>query len=175
MTITFVRHTSVNIPSGICYGQSEVPLAATFPQEAAMVSERLKGALFDGVFTSPLRRCTLLAEACGYGDAVRDGRLMEMNFGEWEMKRYEEIEDPRLQQWYDDYLHVNATGGESFADQHRRLQDFIEEKKRQGYSHLLVFTHGGILVHALILAGCCPVDEAFAHQPRYGASIRLDF
>lgn len=175
MTVTFVRHTSVDIAPGVCYGQSEVPLTPSFPQEAARVCEQLERVKYDGVFTSPLQRCTLLAQFCGYENAVKDNRLMEMNFGEWEMRRYDEITDPRLQLWYDDYLHVRATGGESFEDQHQRLQAFIAEKKQQGYRHLLAFTHGGILVHALLLAGCYSVDEVFAHQPGYGASIQLEF
>ena len=152
MTVTFVRHTSVDIAPGVCYGQSEVPLTPFFPQEAARVCEQLERVKYDGVFTSPLQRCTLLAQFCGY-----------------------ENTDPRLQLWYDDYLHVRATGGESFEDQHQRLQAFIAEKKQQGYRHLLAFTHGGILVHALLLAGCYSVDEVFAHQPGYGASIQLEF
>ena len=31
---------------------------------------------------------------------------MEMNFGEWEMMRYDKITDPRLQEWYADFMNV---------------------------------------------------------------------
>ena len=98
MEVILVRHTSVDVPTGTCYGQTNVPLRSTFEEEAMIVASALQGyAPFDRVYTSPLSRCTQLATFCGYADAQRDKRLLEMNFGEWEMQRYEEIEDPQLQ------------------------------------------------------------------------------
>ena len=43
MKLTFIRHTSVDVPKGTCYGQTDVPLRDTFLQEAAEVSIRLEG------------------------------------------------------------------------------------------------------------------------------------
>ena len=84
MELILVRHTSVDVPTGICYGQSDVPVRASFPQEADRVREALEQekhkAPFEVVYTSPLSRCTRLAEWCGYGEAIRDARLMEMKF-----------------------------------------------------------------------------------------------
>ena len=54
---------------------------------------------------------------------------MEINFGSWEMKPFDRNDDPRLQEWYADYLNVAATGGESFAMQYRRVSDFLDELK----------------------------------------------
>ena len=61
MEVTFIRHTSVDVPPGVCYGQSDVPLRDSFEQEAAITSENLKtyrpqGRDFDHVYTSPLSR-----------------------------------------------------------------------------------------------------------------------
>ena len=91
MEVTFIRHTSVDIPPGVCYGQSDVPLRDSFEQEAAITSENLKtyrrqGRDFDHVYTSPLSRCVRLATYCGYPDAERDKRIMEINFGDWECR-----------------------------------------------------------------------------------------
>ena len=121
MEVIFIRHTSVDVPPGVCYGQTDVPLKPTFEAEAAVTAENLKAYLpFDHVYTSPLTRCVRLATYCGYPDAERDKRIMEINFGDWEMKPFEQNEDPRLQEWYADYMNVAATGGESFAMQYRR-------------------------------------------------------
>lgn len=38
-----IRHTSVGVPKGTCYGWSDVPVADTFEQEAAVTKENLKG------------------------------------------------------------------------------------------------------------------------------------
>ena len=106
MQITLVRHTTPDVPVGTCYGQSDVPLRASFEEEAEVVRRRLSGMAFDAVYTSPLSRCTRLAHFCGYPDAIQDKRLMEINFGVWEMQRYENIVDPRLQDYYADYWPV---------------------------------------------------------------------
>ena len=63
MEVILVRHTSVDVPPGTCYGQTDVALRSTFPEEAEAVYRRLAGyAPFDRVYTSPLSRCIHLAE-----------------------------------------------------------------------------------------------------------------
>jgi len=84
MELYLVRHTSVNIPKGLCYGQSEVPLNETFIQEASIVKSKLLPISFYSIFSSPSSRCTSLSEYCNYAH-ITDNRLMEMNFGKWEM------------------------------------------------------------------------------------------
>ena len=96
MEVILIRHTSVDVPSGVCYGQTDVPLKPTFEQEAAVTQENLKAFRpFDHVYTSPLTRCVRLATYCGYPDAERDKRIMEINFGSWEMKPFDRNDDPR--------------------------------------------------------------------------------
>lgn len=175
MELTLIRHTSVNVPQGICYGQTDVPLKDSFPAEASVVAEQLKGQSFDKVFVSPLSRCTLLAAYCGYPGAIRDNRIMELNFGKWEMQRFDEISDPRLEEWYKDYLHVPVTDGESFQMQLERVSHFLDEIKSQNYNKVAVFAHGGVLVCAQLYAGLIKPEEAFNHIPPYGGIIRISF
>lgn len=84
MVVYLIRHTSVDVPQGVCYGQTDVPLNPTFEEEAAQTSARLKGLQFDKVYMSPLTRCVRLATFCGYPDGERDDRIKEINFGDWE-------------------------------------------------------------------------------------------
>ena len=65
---------------------------------------------------------------------------MEINFGDWEMKPFEQNEDPRLQEWYVDYMNVAATGGESFAMQYRRVGQFLDELRKKPI-HALPSSH----------------------------------
>lgn len=177
MKIVFIRHTRVNVPQGTCYGQTDVPLADSFLQEAEDVRIELKSyEPFTKVFTSPLSRARKLAYFCGYPDAQTDNRLMEMNLGEWEMKRYDDIKDPRLQAWYNDYLHIPATGGESFPQLRARVIDFIEELLRTfpKDSCIAVFSHAGVLVSAMLYAKMFPELDVFKHQPQYGGILQLD-
>lgn len=174
MEVILVRHTSVDVPTGTCYGQTNVPLRSTFEEEAMIVASALQGyAPFDRVYTSPLSRCTQLATFCGYADAQRDKRLLEMNFGEWEMQRYEEIEDPQLQAWYADWKQVSATGGESFVQQYERVVQFLSELKEKPYSKVAIFSHGGVLTCAKMYAEELSAEEAFASPTPYGGIINL--
>ena len=58
MEIYLVRHTSVDIPAGYAYGQTDVPLRPSFEDEAEAVKKNLSGHTFDKVWSSPLTRCT---------------------------------------------------------------------------------------------------------------------
>lgn len=178
MEITLIRHTAVDVLPGVCYGQTDVPLKASFEQEAAVTSARLneqtaaRGA-FDKVFTSPLSRCTRLATYCGYPDAERDDRLKELNFGAWEMQSFLEIKDSRLQEWFNDYFNVAVTGGESFRMQYARVAAFLDELKQQAYQRVAIFAHGGVLICAQIYAGTLREEDAFSALTSYGGIVDI--
>ena len=180
MKITFIRHTAVDVEPGVCYGRTDVPLKPTFPEEAAKVRETIRKAItsngkpFDAVYRSPLSRCRLLAEACGYDEAIPDDRLLEMNFGEWEMQRYDDIKDPRLQEWFDDWLNVTPTGGESFIDQNRRVASFLDDMKNSGKGDVLVFTHAGVMMNVMLILGIIPLEKLFDSQPPYGGMTTVE-
>lgn len=38
MVIYFMRHTAVDVPQGVCYGQTDVPLKPTFEMEATQTA-----------------------------------------------------------------------------------------------------------------------------------------
>lgn len=174
MEIILIRHTSVNVPTGTCYGQTDVPLNSTFELEAAVTLEKLNAyAPFDQIYTSPLSRCTRLATYCGYPDAIRDPRILELNFGDWEMQSFDSIRDSRLQEWFDDYLNVTATNGESFCMQYKRVVDFLDELKAKPYQKIAVFTHGGVLASAKIYSGLIEFENAFTSLVPYGDIVKI--
>ena len=174
MEIYLIRHTSVDVPPGTCYGITDVPLKDTFEAEAAVVRSRLEGLHFDCVYTSPLSRAARLAAWCGYPDAVRDDRLREMNMGQWEMQAFDSIADERLEQWYDDYLNVAPTGGESFSRMYDRVSAFLDGLRARPCRRAAVFAHGGVLVCARIYAGQVPMARAIQQLPPYGGIVRID-
>ncbi len=176
MEIVLVRHTSVDVPAGYAYGQTDVPLRDTFEEEAEKVRNALDGDRFDKVWTSPLSRCVRLAVFCDYPDAERDDRIKELHFGDWEMKSWEELEaDPRSVSWFADWVHCPTPNGESFSDQYHRVSAFLDEVRRSGLSRVCLFAHGGVLTCARIYAGEYGMEDAFTHIPPYGEVIRLQF
>ena len=174
MKVYLIRHTRVDVPRGTCYGQTDVPLAPTFAEEAAVTKQHLEGLTFDKVYTSPLTRAWNLAKYCGYTDAHPDDRLKEMHMGDWEMQRYDDIHDEALQMWYKDYMHLAATHGESFPMVYRRIASFLDELKTKPYRQVAVFAHGGPLIAAGIYAGIIPEDDAFHYLTDFGGIEIID-
>jgi len=175
MEVILIRHTSVDVPQGVCYGQTDVNLKASFPEEAAAVKAQLQlYEPFEHVYCSPLSRCVKLATYCGYADAEREERILEINLGEWEMQEYEKISDPNIQRWYKDYFHVPATGGESFFEQFQRVSNFLNELKTKPFKRVAVFAHGGVLISAQIYAKVLPVENALEGLSPFGGIVKIE-
>ena len=173
MRVTLIRHTSVDVPKGTCYGWTDVPVAVTFPTEAAATRRALNNKSFDAVYSSPLTRARLLAAACGYDKPKIDNRLKEINMGDWEMLRYDDIQDENLKLWYEDYINRAATNGESFNMLYDRVKSFLDEIKGNDFQHVAVFAHGGVLLCAGLYAGIYKKENLFDHVTPYGGFIEI--
>ncbi|MCA3929785.1 MAG: histidine phosphatase family protein, partial [Burkholderia sp.] len=105
----------------ICYGRSDLPLAAPADAGAQAVRAHLAalGApLPERLWTSPLMRCASVAERLARAFEVplqRDAGWQEMDFGAWEMQRWDDIGRAALDAWAADLMHACAHGGESVA------------------------------------------------------------
>lgn len=145
MEIYLIRHTKVNVEPGICYGQKDVELAESYPEELEAVKENLKGIEFDLVISSPLSRAKKLATAIFGEKVVEDPRLMELNFGDWEGKVWDEIKDPLFPAWMDDFVNKKCSNGESFVMLCDRVLEFWNEIKSKDCNNIAIFTHGGVI------------------------------
>lgn len=177
MKVTLIRHTKVDVPKGTCYGWSDVPVAKSFEEEAAVTKQNLmKKQPFDAVFSSPLTRARKLAAYCGYPNPTLDDRLKEMNMGDWEMRLYDDIakEDPHILAWYEDYMHLEATGGESFPLLYDRVSAFLDWLKTQSYDHVAIFAHGGVLICAGIYGGLFAKANAFENLVAFGGIQEIE-
>lgn len=137
---------------GLCYGRSDVSLA----EDAAVCAARLAPLLPAGapVFSSPLSRCRLLAEALHPAPRL-DARLAELNFGAWEMQAWDAIDHTGrdgLDAWAADPLHFKGHGGESAAELQARVAEFFHDHSH--VEELVLVTHGGVMkACAGLLAG----------------------
>ena len=174
MELYLIRHTSVDVPAGYSYGQTDVPLRDSFETEAETVKKGLQLISADKVYTSPLSRCVRLASYCGFEDAWKDDRIKELNFGSWEMKSWDEVSShPHSEGWFNDWVHVPTPGGDSFTDQYNRVPAVLDEVRKSNNNTVFVFAHGGVLACAQVYAGIYDMNEAFKHLPSYGEIIKL--
>ena len=118
MQLIVQRHTRVDVSTSICYGQTDVGLASSFDDELETIKTNLNGYSFNKIYSSPLKRCRILAENLNVSTHIEfDDRLKELNFGDWEMKSWNAIFDTRYgKEWMNNYTEMPCPKGESYID-----------------------------------------------------------
>lgn len=159
MEVYLVRHTTPLIAQGICYGQSDLEVAASFKTEAETILRQLPKPV-NAVYTSPLRRCEKLAQLIT-GSCIIDKRLLELNFGNWELKPWGVIPKKEIQPWYDDYVNTPAFNGESYVELYNRSISFLEEIQLLNYQRVVVVTHSGVIRAILAKYNKVDLKESF--------------
>ncbi|PKQ69281.1 alpha-ribazole phosphatase [Raineya orbicola] len=168
MEVFVVRHTSVNIEKDICYGQKEVLLNNdTFQQEVQELKNKLPN-VFDAVYCSPLQRCKALAETLPYPNVFYENALMEMDFGEWEGKKWNDINQAELETWMADFVNVKPPQGENLAELYDRVSYFMNNLRKKQYQKVLLITHAGVIrcLWAYVLE--IPLPNIFKIPVAYG-------
>ena len=138
MILHLIRHPKPLIKPGICYGQLDI--SAENPASLAF-ELRQKIPLDVPVWSSPLKRCRALAEALHPAPQF-DDRLMEMNFGEWEGRPWDEVPRAELDAWANDIAHYMPPGGESAFQVQQRLSDFFAKNNS---AEMALVTHAGVI------------------------------
>lgn len=177
MQLTLIRHTSVDVPHGICYGISDVPLSTSYPEEAALLKQKLEGRTFDAIFSSPKFRCTSLAnDIFPENDIQLDNLLCEIDFGSWEMIRWDSIyETKRGKEWFDDYINTTCLNGESFNDLIKRCKSFLESLKQSNHQNIAVFTHAGVIRAMISINQRITPEDTFYVPIAFGQIVPLTF
>ena len=135
---------------GICYGRSDLGVAASFEEELVRVQAGLPR--FDRIVSSPLRRCQVLAarlaEAHGMGVTTRED-ITEMDFGAWEMQPWDGIPRDDLDLWAADFMGARPHGGECV----QMLRDRVARALDTLVPGTLVVTHSGVIRAAAAITG----------------------
>jgi alpha-ribazole phosphatase len=189
MELLLIRHTAVEFPAGVsslCYGQTDVPLAASFEREAERVLNKLEPFTVHGaisIVSSPLMRCKRLAErvagqhVAGHCSAklTVDTRLQEMNFGAWEGSDWNTLPTDEVTAWMNDFVHTAPPGGESFQDLARRVVAAFNDLMHSAPPNttLVLVTHAGVIRALLASVLEMPLHKAPALTIDYGGISAL--
>ena len=176
MKLTLIRHTSLQIESGICYGQSDIDVAVSFADELARTQAKLTDIGFDAVYSSPLQRCVKLAEALNKGNMLQDNRLKELHFGDWEMQAWDAIPRENFDDWAHDYANKAPPNGETFSQLQQRGLSFLDEiLSKHLNDSIAVITHGGMIRALLAHALNMQLKGLFRFNIDYGSVTQIDF
>ena len=140
--LILVRHgrTVVNA-GGRLQGRVDTVLDEVGREQARLTGEHLR-ARFPGarVISSPLARAVETAAAVS-GDVAVDGRFVELDYGDWDGLRMDEVPAGQWRAWRDD-PHLRPPNGETLAELDARVRPALEDladAARTG--HVIVVSH----------------------------------
>ncbi len=171
MRVFLIRHPEPVRAAGMCYGQTDLPVA---PDALDATVNALRGRLperFDAVWSSPLRRCTALAAALSESYEC-DERVVEIDFGAWESVRWDDIDRTAFDEWAADYVHRRPPGGECWDDVQRRAGAFLDElRPREGTA--AVVTHAGVIRALVALVLGVPLEPTWRLHVPFGCVAEI--
>jgi alpha-ribazole phosphatase len=180
MRLILIRHPQPAVAPGICYGRTDLAVA---PAQLELALAALLPALPAGlpVYASPLQRCAVLATRLA-PHPVYDERLVEMDFGTWEMQPWDAIPRASVDAWAADLANYRPGGGESVLQMAERIAAFYADLQRQlgeEDGQAIVVCHAGTMrLLSARHAGLAPPDMALQaasapHHLPYGAALIL--
>jgi alpha-ribazole phosphatase len=195
MEIYLIRHTTPKIEKGICYGFSDLELADSYKEEVSILSEKMiqytkKQYLKNKeeskkteilIYTSPLQRCSILAKDLkfnfqnNFNFKVKEyENLKEMNFGDWELQKWNDINEQELKTWTDNFVTEFVPNGESFEVLNKRVIEFWQENiQPQKGKIAFIVSHAGVIRSILCHALQIPLQKAFSVSIDYGSISKL--
>jgi len=177
MKIYLIRHTKPDIPANICYGQSDIDVSPSFSQELAFIKKHINTDNTFIICSSPLKRCRILAEALSLSSPIHtDDRLKELNFGDWELKKWDDIDQSILSEWGDNFVTMPVPGGESCQEMYERSISFFKElcSKYKNAEKIAVVTHGGVIRSILVYVLGIPPENMFRIAADFGSISKIE-
>jgi alpha-ribazole phosphatase len=141
MEVYLIRHTRVAVADGLCYGLLDVPLADSFEEEARELRAWLPA--FDQIYSSPAGRCRRLAQHLGEDNVVFDDHLLELDFGAWEGRTWDDIDSPEARSWGNCFVDSACPDGESYKQLAARVTRW-REGLQETAERIAVITHAAL-------------------------------
>lgn len=164
--ILLLRHGRVGPHPLPYFGVSDPPLDEVGRCQAQKALRSLRYPLPTRLFSSPRLRAKETAKP--FADSLQLEPVLlpdfaEVDFGEWEGKRFEELQDPvLLERWARLDPDFSFPGGESLAAFRERVERGVERLAEEPSEVVLAVTHGGVIRFALsFLLGLEPI-KAFS-------------
>ena len=146
MAIHLIRHTSLDVPPGTCYGRLDLDVSDKFESEAKIVKEKIPTNI-TRAFCSP-----------------------SMDFGIWEGKLWDEIDRKQMNAWASDVADYRIPNGETFREVVFRVGEFLENIPEE---EVILITHAGVIKALRALRGGIDIYEAAVSPTNFGDYISI--
>ncbi len=157
-----------------------LPMGRVSAEQAIGVEGNLPIA-WDGIVSSPLRRCSEFAEelACRHGLPLQlECRFRELGFGAWEGRSWNDLyreAGESLLAFQRRPACNPAPGGEHYPDFEARIaQGWSDLLEQAAGSHWLLVTHAGVIRELLRRVLGFPLERLFAIQVPFAGLVRIE-
>lgn len=172
MSIYLIRHTDIDLPKGICYGQLEVPLKKNHLRDFTKMRKLLPNSI-DRVFSSSSQRCTELARFIDENYKV-DNALLELNYGDWEGQLWQDINIEDLKKWSENIVHERPNNGENLLELFERVSEFFNKLRMNDAEDIVVVCHAGVIRCLIASLMHIPLERIFQIQIGYNKVYRFE-
>jgi len=107
--------------------------------------------------------------------AQEDARLAEMDFGAWEMQRWDAIERAQIDAWAGDFEHAREHGGESVAQFDARVSGWVDTLDARENATVWAITHAGVIRTVTARALGMPLARCVRWPLEMGAIVWLRY
>lgn len=129
-------------------GRTDEPLNENGIRQAEAARRSIGDMKFDAVYTSPLTRAVQTGEiigGVGRNEIITDDRLIEVDFGKYEMKSYFRLGPAMTLYWIFPTVLRAPDTVEPLASMIKRSRSFLKELEGKDYENVLIACHGGIM------------------------------
>jgi alpha-ribazole phosphatase len=148
-------------------GQKDIPLNEFGRKQVSALARRLKNVPINALYSSDLCRAWETAKTISTNyeklAVIKDARLREMNFGEWEGLTWSEIRAKHpsdVENWSNYLAEKGPPGGENLFQFSERILEFsVEIIKSHIDETVLLVAHGGTIMVLICLLLGHPIEQ----------------
>jgi len=171
MELFVIRHTEVQNPNNLCYGNYDISLKPNYEHKSKIFFENLPNDL-DQIYSSPSKRCTDLLDLHNLNFNIHND-LRELDFGDWEGKKWDDIDQKHLNYWMEDYVNRSPKNGEKMIDLYKRSIEFTYKLVELDLQKILLVTHAGVIRSLISEALSINLNQIFNIAVQYDEIYRF--
>lgn len=172
MSIYLIRHTEIDLPKGMCYGQLDAPLKKTHLRDFSKI-KKLLPKNYGQVISSPHQNCVELAKFLDE-NYTTDQSLLELNFGDWEGQLWQDINTEELKNWSENIVHARPKNGENLLELFQRVSQFFNKLRMNESENIVVVCHTGVIRCLIASMMHIPLERIFQIQVGYNHVYRFE-
>lgn len=170
----FLRHPKPDIAEGVCYGRTDMDIADIGYEQINQALKTTPRA--NKILSSPAIRCRKLTLSLAKRDNIEpifDERLWELNMGDFEGVRWDEMDREQSEKWLSDPINACPPNGEAFGDLQKRVLNALADHLDKTHTTTIIICHASPIRAVQMAWQNITFNEAFKQLPPYAEPIEI--